>query len=85
MRRQGAYREMTAPISRIELLIGEAIVSRVDGQWFFPIGRRLLSPTGNFAGTIAARGRIDYFQQFYQDVQLDKATKVTPKETRSAG
>ncbi|MBA3254574.1 MAG: PAS domain-containing protein [Pseudomonadota bacterium] len=62
---------------KIELLIGEAIVSRVDGQWFFPIGRRLLSQTGNFAGTIAARGRIDYFQQFYQDVQLDKATKVT--------
>ncbi|HVG04631.1 MAG TPA: PAS domain-containing protein, partial [Burkholderiaceae bacterium] len=30
-----------------------------------------------FAGTIAARGRIDYFQQFYRDVQLDKATKVT--------
>ena len=26
---------------------------------------------------IAARGRIDYFQRFYRDVQLDKATKVT--------
>ncbi|MGZ8993234.1 MAG: PAS domain-containing protein [Burkholderiaceae bacterium] len=61
----------------IELLIGDAIVSRVDGQWFFPIGRRLQSQAGNFAGTIAARGRIDYFQRFYRDVQLDKATKVT--------
>ncbi len=62
---------------KVDLLIGSAMQSRVDGQWFFPIGRRLESAPGGFAGTIAARGRIDYFQQFYQDVQLDKATKVT--------
>src|SRR5918993_777029 len=61
----------------IDLLIGPALQSRVDGQWFFPIGRRLETAPGQFAGTIAARGRIDYFQQFYSDVQLDKATKVT--------
>ncbi len=62
---------------KIEMLIGPAIQSRVDGQWFFPIGRRLQTTSGQFAGTIAARGRIDYFQEFYRDVQLDKATKVT--------
>ena len=62
---------------KIDFLIGPAIQSRVDGQWFFPIGRRLETAPGHFAGTIAARGRIEYFQQFYRDVQLDKATKVT--------
>ena len=57
------------------MLIGPAIQSRVDGQWFFPIGRRLQTAAGQFAGTIAARGRVDYFQDFYRDVQLDKARK----------
>ena len=61
----------------IDMLIGSAMRSRVDGQWFFPIGRRLQTTSGQFAGTIAARGRIEYFQEFYRDVQLDKATKVT--------
>ena len=61
----------------IDMLIGPAIRSRLDGLWFFPIGRRLETASGQFAGTIAARGRIDYFQDFYRDVQLDKATKVT--------
>ena len=62
---------------KIDMLVGPAIQSRVDGQWFFPIGRRLQTMSGQFAGTIGARGRIDYFQDFYRDVQLDKATKVT--------
>ena len=60
-----------------DLLVGGAMLSRVDGRWFFPIGRRLETAAGQFDGTIAARGRIDYFQQFYRDVQLDEATKVT--------
>lgn len=61
----------------IQVLVGDALRSRVDGQWFFPIGRRLETAPGQFAGTVAARGRIEYFQQFYRDVQLDQATKVT--------
>jgi PAS domain S-box-containing protein len=61
----------------IDMLVGDAMRSRIDGQWFFPIGRRLLTPRGEFAGTVAARGRIEYFQQFYRDVQLNRATKVT--------
>jgi hypothetical protein len=43
---------------KIDMLVGPAIQSRVDGQWFFPIGRRLQTVSGQFAGTIAARGRI---------------------------
>ena len=61
----------------IDMLVGGAMLSRIDGQWFFPIGRRLQTPAGQFAGTVAARGRIDYFQQFYADALLGRGTKVT--------
>jgi PAS domain S-box-containing protein len=61
----------------IDMLVGSAMLSRIDGQWFFPIGRRLQTPAGQFAGTVAARGRIDYFQQFYADALLGRGTKVT--------
>ena len=58
------------------LFIGQARKSEVDGHWFFPILNRLDSPTGEFAGSVAARGRIDYFQDFYRDVRLDPGTAV---------
>ena len=61
----------------IDALVGGALLSRVDHRWFFPIGRRLETRLGQFAGSVAARGSIDYFQRFYRDVQLDKGTKVT--------
>src|SRR5207344_2657750 len=62
---------------RGDVYIGAAVRSRVDNSLFFPIARRLTTPSGEFAGTVAARGRIDYFQQFYRDAQPDPATKVT--------
>ena len=61
----------------VDLLVGGAMLSRIDGEWFFPIGRRLETATGQFAGTVAARGRIDYFQRFYADALLGRGTKVT--------
>lgn len=48
-----------------------------DRQWIFPLGRRLETATGEFAGAIGARGRIDYFQHFYRDIRLDSGTRVT--------
>ncbi len=59
------------------LVIGAATRSPSDGQWVIPIGRRLESPSGAFAGTVGARGRIDYFQDFYRNVRLDSGTKIT--------
>ncbi len=59
------------------LLISAAVRSPADQQWVFPLERRLETPAGAFAGVIRARGRIDYFQQFYRDVQLEAGTKVT--------
>lgn len=59
------------------LQIGDALKSDVDQQWVFPITRRLESATGEFAGAVGARGRIEYFQTFYRDIQLDPGTKAT--------
>ena len=39
--------------------------SRIDGQWFFPIGRRVTRDDGSFAGTVGARGRVEYATDFY--------------------
>jgi PAS domain S-box-containing protein len=61
----------------LELYIGGAIQSRMDGEWVFPIARRLDTASGEFAGLVAGRGRVDYFQQFYKDIHLDSGTKVT--------
>lgn len=59
------------------LQIGDALKSDVDQQWVFPITRRLETATGEFAGAVGARGRIEYFQTFYRDIQLDPGTKAT--------
>jgi PAS domain S-box-containing protein len=63
------------------LLVSAAVRSPTDQQWVFPIGRRLETPAGDFAGVIGARGRIAYFEQFYRDVQLDPGTRVTLMHT----
>jgi PAS domain S-box-containing protein len=51
------------------LYVGKAVTSRIDGRWFFPIGRRIEGPRGSFMGTVGARGRVEYFQRFYRDAQ----------------
>src|SRR5262249_11749597 len=61
----------------IGLFVGEAIQSRIDGEWLFPITRRVERSDGTFAGTISARGRVEYFRKFYHDVQLDPGTRVS--------
>jgi PAS domain S-box-containing protein len=53
------------------------VVRSIDGQWMFPIGRRLTRDDGRFAGAVAARGRVDYFQQFYRDIELAPGTGAT--------
>jgi len=60
-----------------DLLVGDAVRSYTDNQWFFPISRRLQTPNGEFAGMLSARGSIDYYQQFYRDIQPEAAIKVT--------
>ncbi len=59
------------------LVVGDALRSTTDGQWFFPLSRRLVGPKGEFAGMISARGSIAYYQQFYRDIQPDISLTVT--------
>jgi len=58
------------------VFIGEARRSELDGRWFFPMVARLETSSGEFAGAVSARGRIDYFQDFYRDVRLDSGTAI---------
>jgi PAS domain S-box-containing protein len=60
----------------LDFVLDQARRSAVDGQWMFPMARRLESSTGEFAGLLAARGRVDYFQRFYRDVQLGAGTTI---------
>jgi PAS domain S-box-containing protein len=58
------------------LFIGDALKAP-DGRWVLPLGRRIDTPAGGFAGAAAARGRIEYFEQFYRNVQLDPSTAIS--------
>ena len=73
------------------MYVDDAVKSPVDGVWVLPLGRRLETRDGRFAGAVAARGRVDYFEQFYRNVQLDAVTSIalmgqngTPHRTPSA-
>ncbi len=57
--------------------LGAAVRSPTDGEWMIPVGRRLDTPDGAFAGTVGARLRIEYFTDFYRDIRPEPGTKVT--------
>jgi signal transduction histidine kinase/ActR/RegA family two-component response regulator len=59
------------------VFVDQALRSEFDLRWVFPIARRLETATGEFAGVVVARGRIDYFHQFYRDMRLDPGTNIT--------
>ncbi len=62
----------------IGLVINNTMRSLVRPEnWVIPIGRRVDTPAGKFAGVVVAGGRVDYFQQFYRDARLDDGTTVT--------
>ena len=58
------------------VLVDTARLSTFDGRWLYPIARRLETPAGAFAGVVAARGRIDYFQDFYRDINMEPGTRT---------
>ncbi|WP_284615388.1 PAS domain-containing protein [Aquabacterium humicola] len=59
-----------------ELVIGGTTRGRLDGVSFFPMARRLVGADGRFDGTITARGRVAYFQDFYRDVQVGPTLRI---------
>jgi PAS domain S-box-containing protein len=72
-----AFYKVPRDVPSVGLYVGGAIQSRIDGEWLFPMARRIERPDGTFNGIVAARGRVAYFAQFYRDVQLDPGTKIT--------
>jgi PAS domain S-box-containing protein len=60
----------------IDLYVGDVVRSRIDGRDYIPVTRALRAADGTFVGMVGARGRIDYFQDFYKDAQPDAATRV---------
>ena len=65
----------------MDLVVGEAVRAQIDHQWMIPVGRRLQTAAGGFAGVIGARMRIGYFEDFYRNVQLERGTKITLMHT----
>jgi PAS domain S-box-containing protein len=59
------------------LVIGSVATSPVDQALVFPILRRLENARGEFAGAVGARGRVDYFEQFYRAIQSETSTKIS--------
>lgn len=59
-----------------ELVIGTVMRSPGTGRWVFPIGRRLRTSSGAFAGVVGAPGQVEYFQHFYRDAFPDTGTRV---------
>jgi PAS domain S-box-containing protein len=59
------------------LWLGAPVRSPSDGEWMIPVGRRLETADGAFAGTVGARLRIEYFTDFYRDIKLEDGTRVT--------
>jgi len=57
--------------------IDSVVRSAGDHRWVFPMGRRLETPDGAFAGAVGGRGRVDYYQQFYKDIRLEPGTHAT--------
>ncbi len=61
-----------------DLVVGNAMRSPLNPEaWVIPILRRIETPEGEFAGAVMAEGRVDYFHDFYRNVQLDKGTRIT--------
>ena len=58
------------------VFVGAAQPSQLEQKYIVPIARRLENASGEFAGIVAARGRTEYFEQFYRDIKLDPGTSV---------
>ncbi|TWI55587.1 diguanylate cyclase (GGDEF)-like protein [Pseudomonas duriflava] len=57
--------------------IGPAIRSRSTGTWVITISRRYNHPDGRFAGVVLASLKMDYFQQFYDGFDIDRAGAIS--------
>ncbi len=73
-----AFQQLKKAGAEPGLVVAQAMrgVTRPE-TWIFPLGRRLETADGRFAGAIAAGGRVQYFQDFYRDLRLESDTMIT--------
>jgi len=53
-----------------ELYIGAPVISRASTKWVIPLSRRINHPDGSFAGVVLATLDVDYFNTFYESLDL---------------
>lgn len=58
------------------LFISRPLKSRVVGRWRFTLSRALVDKRGNFAGLVAVAFEIEYFQKFYQNINVGKKGRI---------
>ena len=59
------------------LYISKPVESRLSGEWFVGLSRRLSHPDGRFAGVVVASLRLSYFHQLFKDVALGANGNIT--------
>lgn len=62
--------EDTAPF------LSRPIKSRINGKWRFTLSRAVRSPSGKFEGLVAVAFEMEYFQNFYQSLDLGKKGRI---------
>jgi len=63
-------RQMAATAATAEPVISPPLISRTTGKWTLILSRRLNFADGRFAGIVLVILDLDYFQQFYHNLDL---------------
>ncbi|MFO1253294.1 MAG: ATP-binding protein [Inhella sp.] len=58
------------------LVIDEVREHPADGEFVFPVARRVQDGAGRFLGVVGAPTRINYFQHFYRDAYAGTKTRI---------
>jgi len=59
------------------LFIGVPTINDADGVLGFPVSRWLDNSSGELRGALVARAELDYFQRFYQAIDLGKGSAIS--------
>jgi diguanylate cyclase (GGDEF)-like protein len=56
--------------------VGAPLKSRSSGRWIIPVSRRLSQADGSFAGVVLATIELEYFQRFYNSIDIGNAGAI---------
>ncbi|MBN1006540.1 EAL domain-containing protein [Amphritea pacifica] len=66
-----------------ELIISEPLFARITHNWVVTVSRRINDDKGGFAGLIQAAVRAEFFENFYESLNLGKSYSVTLVDGKS--